>query len=451
MTNMYQVAPVTCPNCRNRYTTPVLTIVDVGQNPQLKPLFLSGQVNVAVCPQCGHAGMLSAPIVYHDPAKELFLTYAPGALGVADLEQQRLLGELTNRVIQALPPEQRKGYLLRPQSFLRLEGMIETILQADGITPEMLAAQRARAELLDRLLRASSKEARRVIAQENDALVDYDLFQLLTMNIELAEAGNQTQAQQELLRLRQQLLEWTTLGRETAAREQAIRSLGNEITREGLLEKVIEAALAGEQVQVETMVTMARPAIDYLFYQQLSGRIEAAEQAGDQGKAKTLRDLRSQILDLTSQIDAEIQAAADEAAALIEQMLQSEDPEAAVRADPAQLDGFFMSVLASKLAEAERAGQTERVEKLRRISEAVVSLIVESQPPEMQFINALLSAKYPDGTRALLEENREQVTDHLVELMGLVGEELATTGRAQVASRLAQIRAQAEILLRQAS
>ena len=59
-TPAYQTVPVTCPNCSNRFMSPILTIIDVGQQPDLKSLFLSGQVNIAVCPQCGHAGMLSA-------------------------------------------------------------------------------------------------------------------------------------------------------------------------------------------------------------------------------------------------------------------------------------------------------------------------------------------------------------------------------------------------------
>ena len=116
-------------------------------------MLLSGQLNVAVCPQCGHAGMLATPLLYHDADKELLFTFVPSELGASELEQQRMFGEATSRIISSLPAEQRKAYLLQPRSFLRLEAMVEAILEADGITPEMLAAQRARVALLDRLLR----------------------------------------------------------------------------------------------------------------------------------------------------------------------------------------------------------------------------------------------------------------------------------------------------------
>lgn len=440
---LYQTASVSCPNCRHRFSTPVLTIVDVGQNPELKPLFLSGQVNIAICPQCGSGGMLGTPIVYHDPDKEMLFTYAPPALGRGDTDQQRVLGDLTNRVMMALPPEKRKGYLLRPRNFMRLETMVEAILEADGITPEMMAAQRARLELLERLMLASSEEARRVIAQENDAQIDQGFFELLTINLQMARSGEQADAAQQLLALRRQLLDWTTVGREIAAREEAIRKLGGTITREGLLDKVIEASLAGEEIQVETMVTVGRQAIDYTFYALLTQRIESAEGAGDREKATKLKGLRETILELTARIDAQLQQAAAEAAEDLEQIVNSEDPQAEMRANPGMVDQFFLSALTSRLAAAEREGQADRAAKLRRVSEAVVAMVQESQPPEVQFINELLAAEYPAGTLALLEENRPLVEARLLEYMRLVGEELSTSGRTELAQRLALVKEQA--------
>jgi hypothetical protein len=139
-TSNYQAVPVTCPNCQHRFVSPVLSLIDAGQDPEAKSIFLSGQSNVAVCPQCGHAGMLNFPQVYHDPEKELLLTYVPPELNLSEFEQQKLIGDLTNRVMSSLPAEQRKGYLLRPRSFLTLDSMVQAVLEAEGITLEMLEA-----------------------------------------------------------------------------------------------------------------------------------------------------------------------------------------------------------------------------------------------------------------------------------------------------------------------
>jgi hypothetical protein len=425
----------------------VLTIIDAGQNPEAKTLFVSGQLNIAVCPQCGHAGMLSTPIIYHDPEQELLFTYLPPESGLSEPEQQRIIGELTNRVISALPAEQRKGYLLRPRSFLRLEGMLEAVLEADGITPEMVQSQRAKSALLDRLLQASNDDSRRLIAQENDDEIDYEFFQILSLNIELAQASGQAEAAQQLLGLRKQLLDWTSAGRQVATREEAIRELGSRVTREGLLEKLVAAALAGEQTKIEALVEVARPAIDYVFYQELTSRIESAQHANNTQEAETLKLLRENILDLTGKIDAKLQRDMEEAAQLLQRVLQSDDLEKAVRANVNRIDDPFMNALAMALQAAEQAGQSAEVEKLQQVSEIIMGLIQESQPPEIRFINELLTAEYPDGTQTLLDENREQVGAQLLEIMRLVTEDLEQGGREQVAQRLAQIQRQAAAMV----
>lgn len=443
----YHTVPVTCPSCNNRFVSPVLAIVDAGQNPEAKALLLSGQLNVAACPQCGNAGRLSTPLLYHDPEKELFLTYVPSELGLPDAEQQRLIGDLTNQVISSLAPEQRKGYLLRPQSFLRLEALLEAVLQADGITQEMLEAQRAKASLLDRLMRTSSQNARRSIATEQDSDIDYDFFQFLALNIELAQASGQEEAVQQLLKVRQELLEWTSAGRDVAAREEAIRELGSEISRETLLDKLVQAALAEEQAKVETMVAVGRPAIDYVFYQQLTGRIDAATQAGQAEEAQKLEQLRADILDLTAEIDAELERASEEAAQLLKQILASDDLEQSVRANFEQIDDLFLNALGATLQAAERSGQSEAAEKLQQIGDIIMGLVDEMQPPEIQLINRLLASEYPEATKSLLEEQQSQVSARLVEIMRMLEQDLAQNGRPEMAQRLSQIRAQAEAMI----
>lgn len=391
--------------------------------------------------------MLNPPLVYHDPEKQLFFTYAPAELGMSELEQQQAIGDLTNRVISSLPSEKRSGYLLRPQSFLRLEGMIEAILEADGVTPEMIEAQRAKTDLLDRLMQATSEDARRIIALENDSLIDYEFFQLLTLNIQMADASGETGAAQPLLALRQQLLDWTTRGTEIAQREEAIRSLGEENTREGLLDRLVEAALAGQDVKVETLISVARPAIDYVFYQQLTARIETSESAGNQNEAQTLRSLRDTVLDLTAQIDAEVKEATDRASALLQKILASDDPEAQLRANLDEIDELFLGVLGANLEAAEQAGDSDAAVQLTAISESLMSIIQESQPPEIRFVNDLLTADFPDGAEQLLLERSEQVDERLLSIMDMLAEDLRGRGRADTAQRLGEIRVQAEKLV----
>ncbi len=439
----YRSAPITCPNCKTRFAAPVVTIVDAAQDPEAKAMLLSGQLNVAVCPNCGHGGILSIPLVYHDPDKEILFTHVPPELGMAELEQQRVVGDLTNRVMSSLPAEKRKGYLLRPRSFMRLDAMIEAILEAEGVTREMLEAQRAKGALLERLLRTPGAEARQIIAQENDDQIDYEFLQLLSLNLQLAQAQGQEGAAQQLATLRQQLLAWTQVGKEVTARQEAIRELGPQVSREELLEKLVAAAEAGDETRIETMVAVARPLVDYAFYQQLSERIEAAETAGQRDQVHRLKELRQQILDLTAEIDAEMQQIAKESSDLLERILSSDDVEQAVRENLPDLDQFFMELLSENMRAAERAGDRQRIEALQQVADTLMRLIEESQPVQIRFINELLSADYPSGTLALLEERRTLVNEELLGLMELVEQDLTEENRAELADRLAQIRQQA--------
>ena len=446
-TPRYQSAPITCPNCGHRFVSPVLTLIDVGQDPQAKSLFLSGQVNVAICPQCGHGGALSTPVVYHDPGKELLLTYVPPNLNLPEPEQQRIIGDLTGRVMSSLPPEKRKGYLLRPRSFFTLDSMIEAVLEADGITPEMLNAQREKAALLERLLRSPDPEVREILVGQNDSLIDYEFFQLLGVNLQMAQAQGQDQAVQQLALLQQQLLGWTTTGQEIAARQQAIQELGTEISREGLLDKLETAAMAGDQTRIETMVAVARPLVDYLFYQQLAGHIEQAEQAGDLDRTAKLKALRETILEVTDAIDAEMEKAGEEAAGLLQEIVDSDDLEQAVRDRLALMDEVFMSVLASNIEAAEQAGRAADVQRLQEVGNVLMKVIQESQPAVIQFINHLLTAEYPEGTQALLEQNGALLDPELLEVMDMIHEDLVENEREELARRLSQIRKQAEDLI----
>jgi len=439
----YRSAPVTCPNCKTRFAAPVLTIVDTAQNPEAKAMLLSGQLNVALCPNCGHGGILGTPLVYHDPSKELLFTHVPPEMGMPEVEQQRIIGEMTNRVMSSLPAEKRKAYLLQPRSFMRLDAMIEAILEADGVTREMLDAQRARSALLERLLRTPGEDARRVIAEENDAVIDYEFLQLLSLNLQLAQAQGQAGAAQQLAALRRQLLDWTSAGKEVAARQEAIRELGPQVTREELLEKLVAAARAGNQTGIETMVAVARPLVDYGFFQQLSERIDAAEAAGQQDEAASLKSLREKILALTAEIDAEMQQLAQESTAFLEALAASDDVDQAVRDNLANMDQFTMELLAERMQAAERAGDSQRLERFQRVADALMRVIEESQPQEIRFINELLSTDYPAGTGALLEERRALVSQELLGLMELVEKDLAEDDRADLAGRLAQIRQQA--------
>ena len=82
------------------------------------------------------------------PEKELLMTFVPMDLGLPQAEQEKLIGRLMNEVINKLPQEKRKGYLLNPKPAFTLQGFMERVLEADGVTKEMLDSQRAKVQVL---------------------------------------------------------------------------------------------------------------------------------------------------------------------------------------------------------------------------------------------------------------------------------------------------------------
>ena len=119
---------VACPQCRQPVAVHLEQLVDAGADPGAKQRLLKGQLNLLACPLCGQTSMLGTPLVYHDPAKELLLTFVPMELNMRLQEKENLLGSLTRQVVNRTPADQRKGYLLRPQEMLSMQNLINRIL-----------------------------------------------------------------------------------------------------------------------------------------------------------------------------------------------------------------------------------------------------------------------------------------------------------------------------------
>ena len=114
---------ISCPNCKQPIMADVQQLYDVAQDPSLKSQLLSGMSNFVQCQLCGYQGSLATPIVYHDPDKELLLTYVPAEIGLPRDDQEKLIGGLINQIVDRLPAEKRKAYLFTPQAQLTIQGL----------------------------------------------------------------------------------------------------------------------------------------------------------------------------------------------------------------------------------------------------------------------------------------------------------------------------------------
>jgi len=395
-------------------------LFDVNQDPTAKQRILSGAFNIAQCPNCGYQGMIATPIIYHDANKELLLTYFPPELNMPVNEQERMIGPLINQIVNRLPQAQRKAYLLRPQATLTLQSMAERILEADGITREMIQAQQQRLNLLQRLIN-TPPEMLDEVAKQEDALIDSDFFNILNQLIEAAMAQGDENSARRLADMQKHLLPITTAGRELEQQskevEAAIKSLqdaGRNLTREKLLDLAIEAPT---ETRLQVLTSLARPGMDYQFFQTLSERIDKAS-----GEEKDkLTQLRDRLLQLTSEVDRQVEARTQQSRQLLNAILKEEDiTEAAQEALPS-IDEFFVQVLNAELAAARSSGNLQKLEKLQKIVDVLQQ--ASAPPPEVALIEELLDAPDEKTRQAWFEEHREEVTPEFLDtIMALLAQ-----------------------------
>lgn len=427
------LARITCPNCRNPFQTPVEQILDVRADPSAKMRVLNGLVNAAICPHCGMRGTLYLPFLYHDPHQELALVYMPLGAGRNDFERQQAIGRLTSIVMNSLPPEERKAYLLQPQVFLTLENLINKILEADGVTPEMIEKQKAKAGLLQRMLDAASEEVLEAMIKENDAAIDADFFRMVGLNLEIAQATGQAANVQRLLALRDKLLEWSTEGQAARARGEMLEALRTQPTREKLLDLLIQTP---DERTRELLVTFGRPLVDYPFFQALTSRIESTF---DQDEQARLIGLRREILAVRDRLDEETKALYEARAALLKDLLLADDPETLARHRFLELDDAFFNVLAVNLEEARAAGDEQIVQALQSIWNLILHLTEETIPPELRLFNRLMAAEDDIAVERLLQENRGLVTERLVRFMEEAEASIREEGALETADYLASV------------
>jgi hypothetical protein len=427
---------INCPNCRQRIVADIDQLFDVDADATAKQKLLSGAYNIVQCPLCGFNGNLAAPIVYHDHEKELLLTYVPAEINLPRDEQERAIGRIINQVVNQLPQDQRKGYLLQPQSFLTMQSMVERILEADGITPEMIEAQQQRLNLLQTLLTVSD-DSLSEIAEREDELLDAEFFLILNRVIETSMINNDQESVQRLGDLQNKLMAITTFGQQmqeqTKEIEAAIASLreaGDELTREKLLDLVINAP---NEIRLNALVSLARPGMDYEFFTLLSERIDRARGDG----RKRLIDLREKLLELTQAIDKQTEARENQAKSLLSHLLQTDNFEEALLQNLPVIDEFFIYELDAELEASRKEGDLETSAKLNRMKEILEE--ASETPPSLELIQSLVDASNDEERQKLLIANQDEITPEFLETLSNIVAQVDASDDQALASRIKDV------------
>lgn len=429
------VTSIACPNCRNPFTAPVQQIVDAQVDPEAKSRLLTGQLNAVVCPHCGFQGALNTPFFYHDAELELALVYMPMELGTTDVQRQKAIGDLTNRLMRRLPPESRKGYLFQPRTFFSVESLIDALLEKDEATRESVETQRRKIELFEQLRHLDPNDtlAMAEFIGTNEQELDESFFQLLDIVISIADNQADTIERDRLTQHQTLLMEKTSTGQLLKVQQAAIEALMADPSRETLVEQLV--AVEEKRVR-EALVTVGRELLDYAFFQTLTARIDAAGAAGDDATKNRLISLRREVQEIRDQVDAMAMALLDARARLLRDVLVADDPQAMLRRRLNEIDDAFLGVLSTNIQRATSEGRQDLVERLRSIGEMAIAILNENVPPEIKLINRLVAAANDEAVNRLLEEERGHLDQAFLELVERAVQDLQQAKRQESADRL---------------
>ncbi|MBO9339480.1 MAG: hypothetical protein J7464_12305 [Chloroflexus sp.] len=428
-----QPVQLSCPSCGTRFRTAIYTLVDGGEQPELKAALLTGQLNIAVCPRCGMASMLSAPLIYHDAGKQLFLVYVPQELNSQPQEIDRFIGDASAFLLRALPNDAPRGYLLAPRRFLSLQSLIEAIYEADGVSAEDLRRQNRYVEILTELVNTVNQDEQFTAAlQRYSAELTPEFFATLDAFI---NATNDAQAQMRemLVRVREKLLAYTARMTAQAAAEE--------------LNAAIERLRSATDEELPAVVQELRPLIDYSFFQLWTEQIEAASAAGDDTTAQKLTERRARILELVEAIDRAAQEMFERGSALIDAVLATTDPVAALRERAAEVDEGVLTVISASIAAAQHAGSDALVKQLEALASTAQDIINSRLSPEDRFINELLAQETTVEATRLLRKNMTRITPELARRLNERAAEEEKRANQADAERLRQLAREASALL----
>jgi hypothetical protein len=413
-----QKTQIPCPRCRQPVVAQIEQLFDITSDPGAKQRLLGSVSNYAVCKSCGYNGPISTPVVYHDADKELLLTFFPGEMGVPVNEQEKMIGPMITQVTNRLPPEKRKAYLLRPQSFLTYQSLIERILGADGITPEMIQSQQKKVSLIERLLTASSPEVRSDIIKQNGPTLDAEFFSIFSRLLESTLASGQEQTNKTMEEIQKQLLVETDYGRKLAAQtneiQEALKTLqaaGKGLDREKLLSILIEAP---NDDRLNALVSFTRPGLDYLFFQSLTERIDKG--SGDE--KKKLESLREKLLDITRKIDQRAEEDYKRAVALLNELLAAENIQQATTDHLDEINDVFVQLLNRELQDANKKNDSVRMPKLQQVAGVIQQ--ASAPPPELALLEEMLAVPDEAALNKLIDQHAAKMTPEFSSIVASV-------------------------------
>jgi hypothetical protein len=441
---------LTCPNCGFPYSAEVHQLVDARRTPELKQRLLNGTLNVAVCPQCGAGGQMTTILVYHDPEYQMLLVYLPHEMHLSEVERERMIGRMSQEVLNHTPPEERKAYMLQPQTILNMQTFMEKVLETEGVTKEMIERQKKQAELLRDLIRAD-KDVQDYFLKEKGSLIDETFFAMLQQYLDAATQMNDEKQLIPLINLRARLMTETAVGQRIEQQQMAVHQMSREAKAQGGLSPQLLAkhviAHADDEGIVQSLVMVGQGALRYEFFNELSAEIEKLEKEQNLAAAQRLQVIRDDLLQMVDEMQNASRQMMEGAMAVLNQILAAPDVQQGVEENVEALDEAFMYLLAARMQEAEQKGNDEELRRLTAVQDAIGQMVEQQYPPEVLLLNNLVQATSEAEQTQLLDENRGLLSPELVQVIDQVITQAQEGSQAELVGRLQSIRSAIQVRL----
>jgi len=181
-------------------------------------------------------------------------------------------------------------------------------------------------------------------------------------------------------------------------------------------------------------VSLGRPGMDYEFFTMLSDRIDRAR--GD-GRERLIK-LRDQLLEMTQAVDKQMEEKLLQTRKNLTSIMQSKDIKETMIQNLSLVDEFFIQAFNEEMEAARKAGDLEKISKLKQIEEVVDK--ASAPPPEVALIQELLEVA--DSETVLLkrlEEHKAEITPEFMDILSNLLVRTESGDDAQLKARLNQV------------
>ncbi|MBA3470687.1 MAG: hypothetical protein H0T53_13700 [Herpetosiphonaceae bacterium] len=179
-----EAAPFQCPICQVAFEAPVWIVLDAEERPDLRTALLQGDLHQTLCPHCGAAGTITAPLLYHDGRYQQSLLAVPLSVATPAAAQE-LAEQLVGFLHTALEAEGSSipTYLSSVELVADLDGL-QALLNGDDQDDPLVTAVEAL------LSTQSAQEFQSLLVLHRTALMQDAADTLLAALVEQARASD---------------------------------------------------------------------------------------------------------------------------------------------------------------------------------------------------------------------------------------------------------------------